>query len=897
MSTIIKLISLFIALLALPVNGQTVLSGKIITELNTVISGANITLVGSSNGSISDDEGYFTLSTSKESGILKISHIGYHNKELKFIQSTDFKRIILVNKNEFIDEVIITGTTDLATDRHTPVAISTMRAQEILQNKGTKELPELLKTTPSVYATKSGGGFGDSRINIRGFDQNHVAVLLNGIPMNDMENSGMYWSNLLGLENVTSAIQVQRGLGYSKLAISSVGGTINFVTNSSKKLSGGTINFTTGNDAYLNTQVSYNTGVLENGFSTSVSLGRQAGDGYVKGTAFKSYNYFINMGWQKKKNSLQFTLLGSPQNHGQRANSYFNMATIDEHLQYGLKYNYNHGYLDGKDYNWTENYFHKPIISLNWDWEISSTSKLSTTMYSAFGRGGGTSDLGRLPGNNFASSPIFRDDKGLVRFDDIFAYNQGEAVIFSDGNTYQRAPATSDGNVNSFFNQGLTRRAFTNSNTWLGLVANYQYKINDNVSTNLGADLRYSNGTNYVRINDLLGADAYFDFFNINQPNHLVTQTYDTDLSSVLNVFRDTDKDQKIFFHADGLVKWAGLFGNLSYSKDKLSGFVQATLSTQSFKRKDYFNYLDTDPEKTTDWINIMGGTFKTGLNYNLNSDHNIFANVGFYSKQPGFEVIFLSFNNDINEDYKNENVVGFEVGYGYNTDKTSLKANVYHTTWSNRFTQVDFQNDIAQGTAKIIDLQQIHKGFELETTYKPIQELEFLGMLSIGDWKYANNVTAKAFDTEQNYIDDVSLNLKGVKVQDAAQFTARLGVEYIPTKAIQIELSQYFSDNLYAAIAPDDNWANYVNPLKLPSYSLTDARMTYQFNFESSKFSQLKLSLNIDNLFDTIYIAESSTNYEASIIASENWQGINRDNKVFFGFGRTWSFSVQMKF
>ena len=59
--------------------------------------------------------------------------------------------------------------------------------------------------------------------------------MINGMPVNDMENGAVYWSNWAGLSDITSAMQVQRGLGASKLAIASVGGTINVVTNSSEK--------------------------------------------------------------------------------------------------------------------------------------------------------------------------------------------------------------------------------------------------------------------------------------------------------------------------------------------------------------------------------------------------------------------------------------------------------------------------------------------------------------------------------------------------------------------------------------------------------------------------------------------------------------------------------------
>ena len=59
--------------------------------------------------------------------------------------------------------------------------------------------------TPGVYTTKEGGGVGDSRVYIRGFAQENITVMINGVPVNDMENGRVYWSNWNGLGDVTSA--------------------------------------------------------------------------------------------------------------------------------------------------------------------------------------------------------------------------------------------------------------------------------------------------------------------------------------------------------------------------------------------------------------------------------------------------------------------------------------------------------------------------------------------------------------------------------------------------------------------------------------------------------------------------------------------------------------------
>ena len=62
--------------------------------------------------------------------------------------------------------------------------------------------------------------------------------MVDGVPMNDMENGWVYWSNWAGLTKVVRTTQVQRGLGASKLAIPSVGGTINILTGGDESANG-----------------------------------------------------------------------------------------------------------------------------------------------------------------------------------------------------------------------------------------------------------------------------------------------------------------------------------------------------------------------------------------------------------------------------------------------------------------------------------------------------------------------------------------------------------------------------------------------------------------------------------------------------------------------------------
>ncbi|HSI90531.1 MAG TPA: carboxypeptidase-like regulatory domain-containing protein, partial [Adhaeribacter sp.] len=99
----------------------------------------------------------------------------------------------LAEDNSTLSEVEIVA--DVAVERETPVAYSTIKESTIRESLAGRDLPLILNETPGVYATNQGGGPGESRISIRGFSQENIAVMVNGVPVNDMENGRVFWSN------------------------------------------------------------------------------------------------------------------------------------------------------------------------------------------------------------------------------------------------------------------------------------------------------------------------------------------------------------------------------------------------------------------------------------------------------------------------------------------------------------------------------------------------------------------------------------------------------------------------------------------------------------------------------------------------------------------------------
>ena len=855
---------------------------------------------------------------------------------LFLIATASFSQVVKKDTVEAkqLDEIVVKSSVlDIAKDRKTPVAVSTIKASEIKEKLGSQEFPEILKNTPSVYATKGGGGFGDSRINIRGFDQKNIAVMINGVPVNDMENSSVYWSNWAGLSDVTSAMQVQRGLGSSKLAISSVGGTINVLTKSSDMKEGGSFGSSYGNDNYSKAQGSYNTGLMKNGFSASVLLSSTTGDGYVDGTKFEGKNYYIALGYKlSDKHDFQFTFTGAPQWHNQRSTN-ISLATYLKHGTNGApntKYNSDWGTLGGNEFNMKRNFYHKPVASINWDWKINETTKLSTVVYGSWGRGGGSGGTGGIRSLNYLND-AFRTSNGSIDFDKIEDWNSGRPItirtVSSTGVvTYPVYTRTTNGTSAQFQNSsstgsatnnttGISRISSFNSHDWYGGIVSLNKKLNQTLTLDFGIDARTYKGIHYQDLNSLIGGQVYLDNTDVNNPNRVLTETYS--VSPSLNPFANADVNQKIGYNYFSKVNWYGAFTQLEYSKNKLNAFVQGAVSQQGFKRVDSFTYLTTNPLASTSFKNIIGGDAKAGANYNFNERHNAFVNAGYYSKQPFLNAVYPNNKSLVNGNLVNEKILGFEAGYGFNSKMFNVKVNIYNTEWKDRY-QRSNDGDVANpgGYYDFSGITEVHSGVEFEGFARVNDKLKVNAMFSLGNWKYKGNSISNRYDQNNNPVaggTTTTLFLDKVKVGDAAQTTASLGATYQVLSKLSVDANYNFNDKLYAAISPA-NFGSATNKgsLLLPSYGLVDAGVSYKLFVGKNDMNTLNFRLNVNNVFDKTYIAESKTNIFADDIktpavgttpavtyaqAGALYNGVATANSVFFGFGRTWNFTLSYNF
>ena len=868
---------LFFSLLCSTAMFAQSISGKLVDgSSGDPLIGASVSVKGTSSGALTDVDGMFKIEGLQEGTYRLIaSYLGYEEKSITVelgSSNVDLGEIMLNAGGIALESVVISGTMDIVRDRRTPVAVSTIGVREIQAKGGNVEFPELMKNTPSIYVANQAGGYGDSEVFTRGFDQTNTAFLLNGQPINGMEDGKMYWSNWSGMTDVATAVQVQRGLGSSKLAISSVGGTINIIMRPTEQEQGGYVSYLRGNDNYNKATVMYNSGMGENNFGFSLLVTHWQGDGWADGTEGQGQNYFLSMGWKPSDRSeFNFLITGAPQWHNQNFTK-----RISDHYQSGefdIKFNGNWGLLDGEVFSERRNYYHKPVANLNWEYTINDNTSLSTVLYASWGRGGGTGGLG-----NFGNRERTAD--GLIDWDATVANNIANETE-PGRNVY-------------------VRRASVNNHQWFGLVTNLNKEINENLNFSIGADLRSYTGSHFRQVTDLLGASGYAQSGRARFPDgYLVTNTFDPNPWKAVNSFAsETPAMERIAYNNDETIQYAGLFGQVEYANDNLSVFFQGSVSNQGSTRYELFN--ETEENETSETVNELGYNVKTGLSYALNANNLVFFNTGYYQRQPFFDNQFLNFSNTVNPVTSPEDIFGIEAGYKYTGSNLALNLNLYRTSWKGRVTTstIDIGEEVdgivfpEGGFVNSAGLNQLHSGIELDFAYKVNSDLRLKGFASLGNWEYDGTVTRDLYEDNldrtlvASFDDEV---IDGVKVGGAAQTTFGLGVDYKLTEGLRLDLDYNYYDNLYS------NLGATTDELKLPSFGLMDLGLSYAFDLANGNV--LSLRANVYNVLGEEYISRAWTAIAASTVESENWNGVNQDNRVTFGKTTTWNISAKYSF
>ena len=892
--------------------------GTVYDSNSRPLEGANVVLVGTDLGDTANEAGaYAMLSVPAGTYDLTASFIGY---------SPVTKTIVVGDEGvmtHFILEVGGLALSDVevlasrASDK-TPVAYTNVTKEEFETRLGSQDIPMILNTTPSVYATQQGGGAGDARINIRGFNQRNIAVMINGVPQNDMENGWVYWSNWDGVGDTAASIQVQRGLSAVNLATPSIGGTMNIITDPTSFEKGGKFKQEAGENGFLKTTFNYNTGLMLNDkLALSGTIVRKTGDGIIDGTWTDAWAYYLGASYAvSDKQRFELYAIGAPQRHGQNLYKQ-NIATYSQELagdidgydtdafaegnkfetEAGRFFNQNVAPIDpsytGKQYwymyganttnryssnflNERENFFHKPLVNLNHFLELNDKTRLSSVFYWSGGSGGGTGTYGsvsRMPAVEgerwYASSPWTWD---------------WNAEIAQNSDNIDENFSTSENR-----STGILRNSINRQDTY-GLISKLNYVVNPEMELQFGLDWRTAGIEHAREVRDLLGGDYYVDYADDNFEEGKVVRLGDI-----------------IAYHNETTVDWIGGFAQFNYTTDKMNLYGMGGVSSIEYSYQDWFTVeqelVKADPIQTYQ--------LKGGVMYDVNPDMNVFFNTGLVEKAPILDNV-IDYSGNVASDPDNEKFLHNEFGVNYRLGKLGFNASAYMTDWQDRnLTKSVSTGQGSSGDTDIIFLRgvnQKHSGVEIETNYMVNDMLDLMFVASFGNWKFDGDAEGTYQENEYNSEGQVvgfetteyAYALDGLYVGDMPQTAYVLGLTLKPVKGLMIQAIHKTYDKNYSDWSPGareydgtDDDADRSQVWEAPGYSKLDLHMSYKL----PKVKGLDMTLNghIFNVLDEVFVQDAVDNSRYNSYGSK--QHLAHNAEVFLGTPRYANIGLTINF
>lgn len=196
------------------------IKGQIVdAKSNEPLIGVNITVEGTSNGTISDVDGHFTL-TATPDAVLKISYIGYREILLKVADLKKDAIISLEEDSKQLEEVVVVGYG--VQKKVTSVgSITQTGGNELMKGGSVNSVSEALQgKLNGVVAINSSGMPGDNEVKmyIRGkstWDNTDPLVLVDGIErnMNDVDMNEIESISVLKDASATAVYGVRGGNG------------------------------------------------------------------------------------------------------------------------------------------------------------------------------------------------------------------------------------------------------------------------------------------------------------------------------------------------------------------------------------------------------------------------------------------------------------------------------------------------------------------------------------------------------------------------------------------------------------------------------------------------------------------------------------------------------------
>jgi hypothetical protein len=853
-------------------------------------------------------------------------------KKTLIISLKDHKTITQdVDSNE---PLVKLGTIELGKPDVLPDAIQTIILDNEDSNSETSEeqnIASQLGTSRDLFSQYSNYSWFPARYRVRGYLSNYNESFVNGVPFNDLNDDRAPFSEYSGLNDVTRRNrQDYQGLSPSNFAFGDLAGSNNLDTRASYHRKQTRVSYMNANRNFSHRlMATYSTGLTPKNWAFTASGSRRwAQEGYVTGTFYDAYSYFVSVDKVLGNNHvLNLTILDAPTKNANGGNTTLEMVNYS-----GDKYyNHNWGYQNGKKRNYAVNNRQAPTAILRHDFKINEHSNLATSasfQLESNHRGAIEWINARDPRPDYYSTVPSGFDDEYQRQKGIELFTSSEAVRQIDWDYLYQTNYKNIQTVNNTTGKRAQYMLFDNvTNTKeASLYSNYQNTVNDHLQLSGGAAYRYFQSEDYRQLTDLLGADYSVDIdkFADRDPNRPTDTLFSqNDIGRQNRILKVGDKfgyDYKVN------VQNAYVWGQSVWSYSHFDFFLAAKGSTTSFFREG----LNQNGRFPTNSLGKSAvGTFlnygvKGGFTYKLNGRNYFNFYAGYTTKAPNSRDAFLSprTRNSLVPDLKSEKILSGEVAYNYRSPMFSAQLTGYYTFFKDKIKASTFYSDEDQSFVNYVaqGLDMRHAGVELAAEYKLTSQLEVFVAGVLSQSLYWSRPTAIAtpdngITSKQSNLNGQTVYIKGYYLANTPQNAASAGLKYIGKKFWGMNLSAnyfgkrymdinynrrtdyavslpYNTDVKKANLAPDTKlWHEIIDQQKLDDAITINISGNKSFKY---KKYYINFSTGIDNVLNNKFVSSAFEQWRFDAVN----KNINKfPPRYYFASGRNYYAQIALRF
>lgn len=818
-----------------------------------------------------------------------------------------------MNKNLFLSIVVLLitqvalaqpDTTKIKPDSlDNKIPVFTVTSTDVDNDMENQDYSGLLQSSRDVFVNMAGYNLSAGRFRIRGLSGENQLVMINGIPVNNLETGFASWSNWGGLNDVTRFTEVRVGVSSCRYNFGGIGGYTNIDSKASSFRKSTKFSYALSNRNYHHrVMFSQSTGLNKKGWAFTYALSaRYAKEGYYEGTFFNAASYYLSV--DKKindKHLLSILAFGAPIQQGRQG-----FALKEAYELTGTNYyNPNWGYQtlpDGSGRikrNARVSDMHKPTAMLTHYFNISESEKLTTTVFYSY-------SFNKLSALNWydAKNPqadYYRYFPSYYALTDPQYASELTTLWQTDENTRQiNWDAFYQANNNNLF---TLQNANGSGTTLNGKRSKYVVENLHNNAADLGINAVYnkriksfyiSAGLNAVThkgyyfktMQDLLGGDFWVDIDQFAEQQFADPNSAQNDLNNPNRVIKVGDR---YGFNYVLNVNKIEAFGQAEYSFKQFDFYGGLNVGntymwrTGKYRNGRFPNTSEGDSEK----LNFFTYGAKGGVAYKITGRHIITLNAAYVQRAPDSRSVYISprTSNNVVKDLQNETVTAGDISYMIRYARFKARVTGFYTAIRNQVWYRSYFNDEYNNFVNYVmtGVDHVMMGTEIGIEANITSELVFQAGFSTGSYLWDSRPVAEITrdNSAQVLAENRTVYMKNYHIGNMPETAGSAGLKYNGKKFWFVGVNFNYFANYYAEPNPDrrteaavqyyvtedPQWNQLLDQEKLPNTYTVDLYAGKSFQIKKKYYLNINASVNnLLNNQDVINLAYEQLRYDAA--------------------------------